>query len=202
MLISYCLLYILKCISAISITLLFLFFLIINDQFNKLVRCACIVSSVRSVVRPEKHTAKGLRRTERPDGDEHHLEREEGDQVDRTADEQRPGVPESRGCHAFLPECFKEQQVVNRSERGIGLSNLNLECLMSETKVCLTYNEVLFLCVKSFTLGNEDILKSCDILYHNRFCHINENDRKYKREFVDLNQFLHLRPRNVTFSSG
>ena len=59
----------------------------------------CSNASVRSVIRPEEHQTKGLRRLECPDGDEYHLEGEEGDQVDRTADKQRPRVPKPRGCH-------------------------------------------------------------------------------------------------------
>ncbi len=41
-------------------------------------------------VRPEEHPATGLRRAQRPDGHEHHLQRQEGDQMD--------GVPHQLGA--------------------------------------------------------------------------------------------------------
>lgn len=46
---------------------------------------------------PEKHSTAGVRRTERAHGHEHHLQREEGDQMDRSPDQLGPGVPKSRG---------------------------------------------------------------------------------------------------------
>ena len=51
-------------------------------------------------LRPEEHTAARLRCLERAHGHEHHLQGEEGDQVDRPAHQLGSGVSEPRGAPA------------------------------------------------------------------------------------------------------
>ena len=45
----------------------------------------------RPAVRPEEHPASRVRRLERPHGHEHHQQREEGDQMARTANQLSSG---------------------------------------------------------------------------------------------------------------
>ena len=56
--------------------------------------------TLSSGVRPEEHPAASLRRAERTHGHEHHIQREEGDPLDRPAHQLRTGMSKPRAGKA------------------------------------------------------------------------------------------------------
>ncbi len=64
--------------------------------------CTCTLNTqthtyARTANRSQEHPSSCLRRPECADGHEHHLQGEEGDSLDRTSHQLRPGVPAPRG---------------------------------------------------------------------------------------------------------